>query len=281
MFSHSGNGWGKYVVVAAAPSVADGRAPNASSVAAGATVAAAKPKKKLKPGAPEPEPEPAKPAVAPAKLPAEPPAKIVPVPLPMNHGEELAKKAVWAGAGIMALFVLYLIADRFVAVVTRWPATVVEAVAPAHCEQFIALAKTAYGEEWKVRLDPRDTTCDQEVKAEWERQRLTRYVPPPEPLFAPAPVEVAKPQQERRPVRATRCLNVVSLAQSKYGAEWREKLAVEDPECAGGGTKKDEVPAPAASGAAVVAAETVTTSESPAVAEPVGAGSPPTPEPAQ
>jgi hypothetical protein len=274
------------VVVAAAPLAADGRVPDASSVEAGATVAA-KPKKKLKPGAPEPEPEPAKPAVAPAKLPAEPPAKIVPVPLPMNHGEELAKKAVWAGAGIMALFALYLIADRFVAVVTRWPATVVEAVAPAHCEQFIALAKTAYGEEWKVRLDPRDTTCDQEVKSEWERQRLTRYVPPPEPLFAPAPVEVSKPQEERRPVRATRCLNVVSLAQSKYGAEWREKLAAEDPECAGGGVKKNDAPAPAPAGPAAVAADAV--SEQPAVAQPaaepvaavVQPSTPPSPDAAQ
>lgn len=219
--------------VATSPSVAGGRAPDANRVAAGTVVAAAKPKKKLKPGMPEPEPEPAAPAVVPAKLPAEPPAKTVPVPLPMNHSEELAKKAVWAGAGIMALFVLYLIADRFVAVVTRWPATVVEAVAPAHCEQFIALAKTAHGENWKVRLDPRDTTCDQEVKVEWERQRLTRYVPPPEPLFAPAPVEVAKPQEARASAPATRCLNVVSLARTKYGAEWREKLAADDPECAG------------------------------------------------
>jgi hypothetical protein len=156
----------------------------------------------------------------------------------MNHSEELAKKAVWAGAGIMALFVLYLIADRFVAVVTRWPATVMEAVAPAHCDQFIALAKTAYGENWKVRLDPRDTTCDQDVKTEWERQRLTRFVPPPEPLFAPAASQVAKPQGAVRPsAPATRCLNVLSLAQAKYGAEWRAKLAVEDPECVGGPPK--------------------------------------------
>lgn len=252
-------------MVATAPSVAEKRVPDAASVAAAPGVAAAKPKKKLKPGMPEPEPvpEPATPAVAPAKLPTEPPAKIVPVPLPMNHGEELAKKAVWAGVGIIALFVLYLIADRFVAVVTRWPATVMEAVAPAHCEQFIALAKTAYGENWKVRLDPRDTTCDQEVKNEWEQQRLTRYTPPPEPLFAPAPVQVAKPQEMRPSAPATRCLNVVSLARAKYGAEWRDKLAVEDPECAGGGVKKSAPPAPAGA----VAAESAPPAE-PAAAQP-------------
>jgi hypothetical protein len=241
-------------MAAMAPSVSKGHAPDASSVAAATSVVAEKPRKKLKPGtpAPEPDPEPVKPVVAPAKLPDQPPAKIVPVPLPMNHGEELAKKAVWAGAGIMALFVLYLIADRFVAVVTRWPATVVEAVAPAHCQQFIALAKMAHGENWRVRLDPRDTTCDQEVKAEWERQRLTRYVPPPEPLFAPAPVEVAKPQEVRPSAPATRCLNVVSLAQARYGAEWRDRLAAEDPECAG---RKREPAAVAAAPAAAAGAE--------------------------
>jgi hypothetical protein len=182
-------------MAAAAPSLVKELVPGPMGVPAVSPVAEVKPKKKLKPGVPEPEPEPANPTIAPAKLPTAPPTKVVSVPLPMNHGEELARKAVWAGAGVMALFVLYLIADRFVAVVTRWPATIVEAVAPAHCDQFIALAKTAYGENWKVRLDPRDTTCDQEVKGEWERQKLTRYVPPPEPLFAPAAVgAVVKPQ---------------------------------------------------------------------------------------
>lgn len=225
-------------MVASAPSSVKEHVPGASSAPAKAAVAGTKPKKKLKPGAPEPEPEPIIPAIAPAKLPTAPPTKVVPVPLPMNHGEELARKAVWAGAGIMSLFVLYLIADRFVAVVTRWPATVVEAVAPAHCDQFITLAKTAYGENWKVRLDPRDTTCDQDVKTEWERQKLTRYVPPPEPLIAPAATQVAKPQDAVRvSAPATRCLNVLSLAQAKYGAEWRAKLAVEDPECVGGPPK--------------------------------------------
>ena len=258
------------MVMATAPSVAEGREPSATSGAATTAVAAAKPKKKLKPGVPEPEPEPAVPAVAPAKLPAQPPAKTVPVPLPMNHSEELAKKAVWAGAGIMALFALYLIADRFVAVVTRWPATVVEAVAPAHCDQFIALAKTAYGENWKVRLDPRDTTCDQEVKVEWERQRLTRYVPPPEPLFAPAPVEAAKPQDARPSAPATRCLNVVSLARAKYGAEWRERLAAEDPECAG--VKKSAPPAAAAGQAIPASADTSDVAEPVAVAAPASEG---------
>lgn len=222
-------------MAASAPSSVKGRAPDAGSVPAASPIADSKLKKKLKPGKPEPEPEPATPAIAPAKLPDAPPTKVVPVPLPMNHGEELAKKAVWAGVGIMALFVLYLIADRFVAVVTRWPATVVEAVAPAHCEQFIALAKTAYGETWKVRLDPRDTTCDQQVKAEWEHQKLTRFKPPPEPLFAPAAATPVKSIEAARPsAPATRCLNVVSLAQAKYGADWRAKLSAEDPECAGG-----------------------------------------------
>ncbi len=226
------------MMAAAAPSLAKGRGSAAESTPTATTVVAAKPKKKLKPGVPEVAPEPIIPAISPAKLPTAPPTRVVPVPLPMNHSEELAKRAVWAGVGIMSLFALYLIADRFVAVVTRWPATVVEAVAPAHCDQFIALAKTAYGENWKVRLDPRDTTCDQDVKNEWERQKLTRYVPPPEPLIAPAATQVAKPLDTlRASAPATRCLNVLSLAQAKYGAEWRAKLAVEDPECVGGPPK--------------------------------------------
>jgi hypothetical protein len=205
----------------------------------------------------------------------------------MNHGEELAKKAVWAGVGIIALFVLYLIADRFVAVVTRWPATVMEAVAPAHCDQFIALAKTAYGENWKVRLDPRDTTCDQEVKTEWERQRLTRYTPPPEPLFAPAVVAAAKPQEVRPSAPATRCLNVVSLARAKYGAEWRERLAVEDPECVGGPKKSAPPPVagqPSAAGVATAATpEPVGTQPVPEPTPVSTASTPPVtaPEPAQ
>ncbi|MFM9865278.1 MAG: hypothetical protein ACKVRO_16920 [Micropepsaceae bacterium] len=257
-------------MAAAAPSSVKELVPEPVGVPAAAPVADAKPKKKLKPGAPapEPEPEPAKPTIAPAKLPSAPPSRVVSVPLPMNHGEELARKAVWAGAGIMALFVLYLIADRFVAVVTRWPATVMEAVAPAHCDQFIALAKTAYGENWKVRLDPRDTTCDHEVKNEWERQRLTRYVPPPEPLFAPAAVAAAvKPQEMRPSAPATRCLNVVSLAQAKHGAEWRAKLAADDPECAGGKPKAAPVPA-------IVATDTAPAPESAVAVEPAPAPAP-------
>ncbi len=259
-------------MVAAAPSSVKEHVQGADGAPAKSAVADTKPKKKLKPGVPEPEPEPAIPEIAPAKLPTAPPTRVVAVPLPMNHGEELARKAVWAGAGIMALFVLYLIADRFVAVVTRWPATVVEAVAPAHCDQFIALAKTAYGENWKVRLDPRDATCDQEVKGEWERQKLTRYTPPPEPLFAPAaavPVKaVATPARPSAP--ATRCLNVVSLAQAKYGAEWRARLAVEDPECVGGPPKAKTPPAEVA-----VVPEPVAP-----VSEPVPNATPSTPTPA-
>ncbi len=259
-------------MVAAAPSSVKELVPGADSAPAKKAVADTKPKKKLKPGAPEPEPEPVVPEIAPAKLPTAPPTRVVPVPLPMNHGEELARKAVWAGAGIMSLFVLYLIADRFVAVVTRWPATVVEAVAPAHCDQFIALAKTAYGENWKVRLDPRDATCDQEVKSEWERQRLTRYVPPPEPLFAPAAaVPVKAVDTAPRPsAPATRCLNVVSLAQAKYGAEWRTKLAVEDPACVGGPAKPKTPPAEVASTAEPVApaSEPATNSTTPSTPTP-------------
>jgi hypothetical protein len=174
---------------------------------------------------------------------------------------------------VASLFVLYLIADRFVAVVTRWPQTVVEAVAPAHCEQFINIAKTAYGEMWRVRLDPRDTTCDREIKTEWERQQLTRYVPPPASLAPPA-VDTAASNGPAagapapQPV-ATRCLNVVSLAQAKYGAEWRTKLAVEDPECAG--ERRRKVEAPAVAPEPLAGTDAVPAAEPPAAVEPAPA----------
>ena len=156
---------------------------------------------------------------------------------PGDRMELAAKHALTLVAALVGLGLVYLIAERVFATVVRWPATIQEAVAPAHCQQFIDLAKTAYGETWRVRLDPRDTTCDQEVKSEWERQKLTRYTPPVEPLVAPAPqVTVAAPTAGTAvsaSTPATFCLNVVSLAKAKYGEEWRTKLAGEEAKCAG------------------------------------------------
>lgn len=187
---------------------------------------------------PPPAPKGAPATMAPPRLrpkPVKPPPP-VPAPPSADRLEESARHALRGLAIIVGLGLVYLISDRVVATVTRWPATIQEAVAPSHCTQFIDLAKTAYGENWKVRLDPRDVTCDQEVKAEWERQKLTRYTPPPEPLFAPAPVVApVVPVQTAagRSGPATVCLNVVSLAKAKYGEEWRSKLEGADRVCAG------------------------------------------------
>jgi hypothetical protein len=131
----------------------------------------------------------------------------------------------WGVAAFGALALVYLIAGRIASIVTRWPPTIHEAVAPSHCAQFIGIAKAAYGNDWRVRLDPRDTTCDNEVRAEWERQRLPRTAPVYEtaqPMTSPAPqVLVAV----RPSAPDTYCLNVISLAKVKHGAEWRTKLS--------------------------------------------------------
>lgn len=166
---------------------------------------------------------------------------------PSDRMELAAKHALTLVAGLVGLGLVYLTAERVFATVVRWPATIQEAVAPAHCQQFIHLAKSAYGENWRVRLDPRDTTCDQEVKSEWERQKLTRYTPPVEPLVAPAPqVAVAAPPTAANAVSAatpgTFCLNVVSLAKAKYGEAWRTKLEGEDVKCAGGAAPQPTEP---------------------------------------
>ena len=196
-------------------------------------------KTKPKP-APTPAPAPVgPPPIAPAKLPKIPLGKLQAAEdtaAAADNQEELAKRAIWAAAAVCGLLVVYMIAGRLAAVVTRWPAPIFEPVAASHCIQFIALAKTAYGENWRVRLDPRDTTCDQEVKAEWEHQQLTRYVPPPAQLWAPAPAApaVARPQTAAS-AQSEHCLNVVSLAKTKYGADWRTKLEGADTACAGGG----------------------------------------------
>jgi len=132
-------------------------------------------------------------------------------------------------AVLIALLFLYLIAERVATTVTRWPPTIREAVAPSHCEQFIALAKSAYGDNWRVRLDPRDTTCDREVRAAWERQFLPRETPVNEARIALAPQPAAPPPAASKPEADTYCLNLISLAKVKYGAEWKQKV---DPICA-------------------------------------------------
>jgi len=146
----------------------------------------------------------------------------------------LRTKWWWWVGGVVGLLLVYLIAGRIAEMIARWPATVNEAVAPSHCGQFVALAKQAYGENWKVRLDPRDTTCDGEVRAAWERQLLPREVAPFEPLapLAPQPAPPAAVTRVSSP--ETVCLNMISLAKAKHGDNWRAHV---DPACGVGASQ--------------------------------------------
>ena len=103
-----------------------------------------------------------------------------------------------------------------------------------HCSEFIALAKATYGDEWKVRLDPRNVACQGTIQREWERTRVLR----PQ-LAAPASITVfnAPPPaavEMRRKVPAstgdTYCLNLISLAKARYGADWSREFEA-PPEC--------------------------------------------------
>jgi hypothetical protein len=114
--------------------------------------------------------------------------------------------------------------------IARWPSGEQAGVSPAHCAQFIAVAKVAFGDDWKARLDPSDNTCATEVQEAWEQQRISREMATdltPQPVVtAPAqPVQTSTETSAVRTPRAeTYCLNVISLAKAKYGADWIAKL---------------------------------------------------------
>ena len=138
-------------------------------------------------------------------------------------------KLGWGLGILVVLGLLYAIAGRIDHAISRWPTPVLQAISPTHCTEFIALAKARYGAEWKARLDPRDTTCVSEVQQEWERQSIPRPQPmDPTPSNAsqqalpvaddPSALASSSPRAE------TFCLNVISLAKAKYGADWRAKI---------------------------------------------------------
>lgn len=104
-----------------------------------------------------------------------------------------------------------------------------------HCTQFIALAKANFGANWKVRLDPRDPLCAQEIQRAWESQRIPREtlaetmrVGP----IVPQPVQPADGAAAWDAVTASRtstyCLNVMSLVRSRFGAGWHATLTPEE-----------------------------------------------------
>jgi hypothetical protein len=137
----------------------------------------------------------------------------------------------WVLAALVGLFLLYLVAGRLERVIARWPQTAQTGVSPTHCAEFIELAKATYGDVWKSRLDPSDTTCAPQIQQAWEQQRVSRQaaadlaaqtadavaVAPPPP---PAPTAEATTRARAE----TYCLNVISLAKAKHGADWISSL---------------------------------------------------------
>lgn len=138
---------------------------------------------------------------------------------------------MWVLATLVVLVMLYLIAGRIERMIARWPQSGASAVSPTHCAEFIALAKTTYGADWKSRLDPADTTCASEVQQAWEQQRISRDAEakrtsqPAQTAITQPPPPPAQPSQTPAHARAeTYCLNVISLAKAKYGADWASRL---------------------------------------------------------
>ncbi len=115
------------------------------------------------------------------------------------------------------------------------PSIVRNGVSSSHCTQFIALAKARFGTDWHARLDPRDTTCAQQVQQEWQSDWNPRpFVPPAQstlPIVAPETLPVANapsPTDARIRNPETYCLNVISLAQARYGPDWSHKVTPDE-----------------------------------------------------
>lgn len=156
----------------------------------------------------------------------------------------IRRRVMWGLVAFAFLWLLYLTASRIDHAISRWPSTVREAASITHCIEFIALAKAKYGAVWKDRLDPRDKTCAIEIQQEWEQQTVPRTTPAEPSLRAssesPAPSSAVDPSvfaasgAAAPPAADTFCLNVISLAQAKYGADWRTRLSTTDAvACAG------------------------------------------------
>ena len=144
--------------------------------------------------------------------------------------QALKPTLMWVLATLVVLLMLYLIAGRVERMIAHWPQSGQSAVSPTHCTAFIALAKTTYGVHWKSRLDPSDTTCASEIQQAWEQQRISRDAEVQRALemsqsTQSTTMEAAPPPAQAPPARAeTYCLNVISLAKAKYGADWASKL---------------------------------------------------------
>jgi hypothetical protein len=144
----------------------------------------------------------------------------------------------WAGLAAAAGLALFAAARLGQAI--RQPAsgpTITQyGASQSHCAQFIALAKAKFGADWKFRLDPRDTTCAQQVQQEWQHEWNARLPVEPMPQstmtvstpVAP-PVDAApSPTDARLRNPETYCLNVISLARTRYGPDWAHRVTPDE-----------------------------------------------------
>ena len=155
-----------------------------------------------------------------------------------DDGLTRAKLVRWGGLAILVAAGLILVSRLTEAV--RQPSYSASAaqggISNVHCAQFIAVAKAAYGPDWKVRLDPRDTTCAQEVQQQWQNEWNARQPMQPLPpgtmtINAPtAPIAEQAPTTMDSRIRnpETYCLNVISLARTRYGADWASRVTPEE-----------------------------------------------------
>jgi hypothetical protein len=109
-------------------------------------------------------------------------------------------------------------------------------VSVEHCMQFIAIARAAYGPNWKYRLDPRDTTCAAQVQEQWQHETNVRQPMTPLPSGTmtisqptqPFADEPAAPTDARTRNPETYCLNVISLARTRYGSDWANRITPDE-----------------------------------------------------
>ena len=144
----------------------------------------------------------------------------------------------WTAFAVAGAAIVILLGSRLNEALRQAPAAVGPAeasgVSPAHCAQFIELARAAFGPDWHYRLDPRDTTCANAIQEQWQHEFNARN--PIQPTLPPAMPIVAQPSTPTEPSTTearirnpeTYCLNVISLARSKYGADWVSKISPEE-----------------------------------------------------
>jgi len=178
---------------------------------------------------------------------------------------DFSRKKIWLGVAILAAaaFVVWQLTDTG----KRGPAnqTLAQAISE-HCAQFVAIAKSSFGPDWKPRLDPRDPLCAHEIQRAWERQHVPRHAVPAAPLtIAPdetAPSSATAPNQPLLiPFRSERaraqgrtasakaetssasrnttyCLNILGLARSKFGDDWQAGLTQQEAAACGSHAQK-------------------------------------------